>query len=169
MSATSQAEQEALLRAEPYRTVTQRKALLKVVLVTLKVAEDYDTSYGFATAGELLLWVLMSMQGPGMTLKQAADALAKKPLDYGSKKGELGSCMRYELRGKKFTRWAPPGTRQVSENWLTLERLLFALDPNSVRPTIFPPFGKGLRKVISLDTQHDPEAALDVLLGRHRG
>jgi hypothetical protein len=161
VSASKPAERKALGATLLYRTIAQRKALMKAALLSVPENVDNSTPHGFIRPAELLQWVVQSKQGPKATRGQVIEKLARKPLGFGSRRGELGAVMLYELRRKKLLRWVPPGWPQSPRNWLTLERLMDALATNSdgkrIPAWLHPPVYE------SLDDYRDTAAALKIL------
>ena len=131
MVASSEEERKALLKSLPYRTVAQRKALMKLAITGLDEPVEVDTDLGFLRPSALLLWILDESRGPRTSRAQAIERLAKKSLSYGARGGQLGAVMLYWWRRKKFVRWVPPGWSHSRKNWLTLERLMEALAKHS--------------------------------------
>jgi hypothetical protein len=132
VSAISKAEQDALMKAMPYKTLRQRKALMLVVLLSLPDVPRYAELQGYTNPGDLLCHLLSgALSDSNATLKQAIDRLARKSGGYGAKHGELGTVKLFRVGAARFVRWAPPNWPGTPGTRLTLERLLEALATNS--------------------------------------
>lgn len=136
MSGMSEAEQDALLKAMPYRTVSQRRALIITAFSFLPVTPSFAPNQGFATPAELLRHLLGKIEESGISRGRAIGKLLNKSDAYGNR-GEIGAVKLYEVRPhKKLVRWIPPGWPSTPGSRLTLARLFEAIATNGNGQTV---------------------------------